>query len=102
MAYYCPNCGKKLDEPPLSTSVGSQLWLYAFSLILPFLGYLAISYWHGIQYARSDDPKAQQIGWIAIAILAASSIYVIWQITVLIHGLVGAATNTSGLSSFGF
>ena len=32
--YYCPNCGKKLSEPGLSTSLASQLWLYAFSIII--------------------------------------------------------------------
>src|SRR5271166_4874557 len=67
--YYCPNCGKKLSEAPLSTSLGAQLWLYAFSLILPFIGYLAITKWQGIQYARSGDPRAQEIGWIAIGLL---------------------------------
>jgi Double zinc ribbon len=96
--YYCPNCGKKLNEPGLSTSVASQLWLYAFSLILPFLGYLAITYWQGIKYARSEDPQAQKIGWIAIALLAISSIFVIWQATVWINEFIGSATNTAGLS----
>lgn len=100
--YFCPNCGKKLAEPGLSTTLASQLWLYAFSLVLPFLGYLAISYWQGIKYARSEDPKAQQIGWIAIALLTISSIYVIWQATVWIDGFIQAQTSTAGLSSFGF
>jgi hypothetical protein len=96
--YYCPNCGKKLSEPGLSTNIGAQLWLYAFSLVLPFIGYLAITYWQGIRYARSDDPKAQEIGWIAIALLTASSIFVIWQATVWINGFVQSATSTAGLS----
>jgi hypothetical protein len=98
LAYYCPNCGKKLDDPPLPITLGAQLWLYAFSIILPFLGYLAISYWQGIKYARSNDAQRQQIGWIAIGLLTISSIYVLWQITALIQGVLGAATNTAGLS----
>ena len=99
--YYCPNCGKKLTEPALSTSLSSQLWLYAFSLVLPFIGYLAISYWQGIKYARSEDPKAQQIGWIAIALLTISSIYVIWQATAWIDGFIKSQTSTAGLSEYG-
>ena len=99
--YYCPNCGKKLSEPPLSTSLGAQLWLYAFSLILPFIGYLAISYWQGIKYARSDDPKAQEIGWIAIGLLAVSSIFTIWQVTVWINSFIQTQTSTAGLSQYG-
>src|ERR1700722_79729 len=100
--YYCPNCGKKLTEPELSTTLASQLWLYAFSLVLPFLGYLAISYWQGIKYARSEDPKAQQIGWIAIGLLALSSVYVIWQATAWIDGFIKSQTSTAGLSEYGF
>jgi hypothetical protein len=96
--YFCPNCGKKLTDPALSTSMSSQLWLYAFSLVLPFIGYLAITYWQGIKYARSDDPKAQEIGWIAIGLLALSSIYVLWQVTAWINGAVQSATSTAGLS----
>ena len=100
--YYCPNCGKKLGEPPLSTSFGAQLWLYAFSVILPFIGWLAITKWEGIKYARSDDPKAQQIGWIAIALLAICSIYVTWQLIDLGREFIQAETSTAGLSQYGF
>jgi len=96
--YYCPNCGKKLSEPPLSTSTGAQIWLYAFSIILPFIGYLAISKWDGIKYARSADEKTQEIGFIAIGLLTLSSIFVIWQVTVWIQGFIQSATSTAGLS----
>ena len=99
--YYCPNCGKKLSEPGLSTALGARLWLYVFSVILPFIGWLAITKWQGITYARSEDPKAQQIGWIAIALLALCSIFVIWQATVWIDGFVQAQTSTVGLSQYG-
>lgn len=100
--YYCPNCGKKLSEPGLSTSLGTQLWLYAFSIILPFIGWLAITKWDGIKYARSDDPKAQEIGWIAIALLVVFSIFVTWQAAVWIQGFIQAQTSTAGLSQFGY
>jgi Double zinc ribbon len=99
--YFCPNCGKKLSEPGLSTTLGSQLWLYAFSIILPVMCYLAITKWEGIKYARSEDPKAQEIGWIAITLLVVSSIIVIWWTTVWIQGFIQAQTSTAGLSQYG-
>jgi hypothetical protein len=99
--YYCPNCGKKLSEPPLSTSLGAQLWLYAFSIVLPFIGYLAITKWEGIQYVRSGDPKAQEIGWIAIVLLALSTIFTIWQVVAWVQGFIQTQTSTAGLSMYG-
>jgi hypothetical protein len=44
--YYCPNCGKKVREKPLSTSFGRQLVVYAVSLFLPPFGLVWIPrYW---------------------------------------------------------
>jgi len=94
--YYCPNCGKKLTEPPLSTGVAAQAWLYAFSIILPIICFLAVSYWQGIRYARSPDPKAQQIGWIAIALLALSTIVTFWLAAVWINSALQSATSDLG------
>ena len=79
--------------------MAAQLWLYAFSIILPFIAYLAIGYWQGIKYARSDDAKAQQTGWIAIALLAISTIVTFWLTAVWINGAVQSAT--SSLGAFG-
>jgi Double zinc ribbon len=100
-AYFCPNCGKKLSEPGLSTSIGAQIVLYGFSIVLPIICYLAITKWEGIKYARSDDPKAQQMGWIAIGLLAISSIIVIWWTTKWIDGFIQTQTSTAGLSQYG-
>lgn len=101
MDYFCPNCGKKLSEPGLSTTIGAQVLLYGFSIVLPIICYLAITKWEGIKYARSDDPKAQQMGWIAIALLTISSIVVIWWTTQWINGFIQSQTSTAGLSAYG-
>jgi hypothetical protein len=66
--------------------------------VLPVICYLAITYWPGIKYARSEDPKAQQIGWIAIALISISTIISFWLAAVWINGAVKAATSTAGLS----
>ena len=97
-AYFCPNCGKKLNEPALSTGVGAQFWLYAFSIILPFIAYLAITYWQGIKYARSNNPRTREIGWIAIVLMAASTIITFWIAAVWINQTLQASLNSLNVS----
>jgi hypothetical protein len=78
--YFCPNCGKKLEDAPLSTSIGSQIWLYFFSLIImPVTCYLIYTRWQGIKYFKSKDPKAHQMGLIAIILLVASFGFIVWS-----------------------
>jgi hypothetical protein len=76
--YFCPNCGTKLNLAPLSTSVGTQAWIYAFSAILPMILFIMVSKWPGITYYKSSDQKAKSIGTIAIIILTASTLITIW------------------------
>lgn len=100
--YYCPNCGKNLRAAALPTDTLSQFLLYGFSIVLPFIAYLAITKWQGIKYIRSEDPKAKQMGYIALIILIVSSIFVIWWTTVQIEGYIQSSvtdfnTNFSGL-----
>lgn len=99
--YYCPNCGKKLSDAPLATDFGAQFFLYAFSIILPAIAYLAITKWQGITYARSADPKAQEMGWIAIALITLSSIVMVWLTAIWIQGFIQTQTSTAGLSAYG-
>jgi len=100
--YFCPNCGKKLNDPPLSTSIGTQAWIYIFSAVLPIICYLAISYWPAIKYFRSDDPQAKQIGMIAIAILTISSIITFWLGIVWIQQTIQSSVNSVGNLGGGF
>lgn len=79
--YFCPNCGKKLEEAPLSTTVWAQLWLYIFTLIImPLTGYLAYRHWKGIQYFKSQDPKAKRIGITSIILLIGTVVAIGWSI----------------------
>ena len=95
-ANYCSNCGKKLNEPPLSTSIETQAWIYAFSIILPSICFLAVRHWPGIKYARSGDRKRKQIGFIAIALMAISTIISYWLAFVWINQLVQSLLNSVG------
>jgi hypothetical protein len=94
--YFCPNCGKKLNEAPLSTSLSSQILLYAFSVVLPSICYLAIGYWRGIKYLESADPKAKQIGIIALALLLVSSAITFWIGIVWIQNMLQSAMTSVG------
>jgi hypothetical protein len=94
--YYCPNCGKSLRVAPLSTSLGTQLWIYAFSLILPVICYLAISYWPGVKYIRSEDPDAKQIGIIAWVLLILSTIVTFYYGIIWIQQTVQSSVNSVG------
>jgi heme/copper-type cytochrome/quinol oxidase subunit 2 len=78
--YFCPNCGKKLEDQPLSTTIWAQVWLYVFSLILmPITCYFIYSRWKGTKYFKSKDPKAHQMGLIAIVLLIISIVFLIWS-----------------------
>ncbi len=76
--YFCPNCGTKVSSTLLSTSVGTQIWIYALSIIIPIIFFILIGKWPGAKYAKSDDPKAKQIGYIAWALLILSTIVMVW------------------------
>jgi rubredoxin len=91
--YYCPNCGAKLTEPPIGTGLVDQLLLYAFSIVLPWIAYLAITKWQGIKYLRAPDARAKQIGFIALVLLVVSSIIAFWLTYVWIQGYIQSATN---------
>jgi hypothetical protein len=58
--------------------VATQAWVYAFSAILPVMCFIMVSKWPGIKYYKSSDPKAKNIGSVAILILAVSTIITLY------------------------
>jgi hypothetical protein len=101
--YFCPNCGAKLTEPPLGISVVDQLLLYGFSIILPWIAYLAITKWQGIKYLRAPDSRAKQIGVIALVLLVVSSVIAFWIVDAWAQNLMQSfsQSQTSQLNSLG-
>ena len=91
--YFCPNCGAKLTEPPLGVALIDQLLLYAFSIILPWIAYLAITKWQGIKYLRAPGSQAKQIGLIALGLLIVSSIIMFWLTAIWIQGYIQQSLN---------
>lgn len=87
--YFCPNCGKKLKEPPLSISVGKQIGIYALSILLPPLGLGP-----GIKYILNNDSKAKMIGLVAIILTIISTVLTIWLTYKVITSQVGGFTQS--------
>jgi len=80
--YFCPNCGKKIKEKPLSTTLLKQLSIYFISFFLPPLGI-----WPGIKYLRQPDEKSKKIGLAAILLTIISIIITSWLTMNLINSL---------------
>ncbi len=66
---FCPNCGNKFKNPPLSTSLGKQVYLYLISILLPPIGLFP-----GIKYLLDKNPTAKIIGIILITLTLLSTI----------------------------
>ena len=71
--YFCPNCGKKLKEKPLSTTFLKQLLIYFVSFFLPPLGI-----WPAIKYLRQSDEKSKKIGLAALFLTIISIVITSW------------------------
>ncbi|HUV42882.1 MAG TPA: zinc ribbon domain-containing protein [Patescibacteria group bacterium] len=71
--YFCPNCGKKLKEKPLSTTLLKQLLIYLVSFFLPPLGI-----WPAIKYLRQSDKKSKKIGLVAVFLTIISIVITSW------------------------
>jgi uncharacterized membrane protein YqaE (UPF0057 family) len=71
--YFCPNCGKNLKAPPVSTTIFKQIGIYALSIFLPPLGL-----WPGIKYLRQNSQRAKTVGLVAIILTIISTIITVW------------------------
>jgi riboflavin transporter FmnP len=65
---------------PLSTTPGTQAWIYAFSIILPMICFIFVTKWPGMKYIKSQDPKTKRIGQIAWVLIVLSTVITIWLV----------------------
>jgi predicted PurR-regulated permease PerM len=72
-SYFCSNCGKKLKDKLLSTTILKQIFIYLLSFLLPPLGL-----WPAVRYLRQKDEKSRIIGFVAIFLTIISIIVTIW------------------------
>lgn len=84
--YFCPNCGKKLKDPPMTAA--KEIGIYLLSVLLPPLGL-----WPGIRYILSGNAKTRRVGWIAVGLTVLATIITIWLFMGFMNGL------TQGLNS---
>ena len=73
VAYFCPNCGKKVPEKPISTGLWPQVLLYLLSFFLPPLNLILT-----IRYLKSPDPKAKQVGLISLGLMTVGIVLAVW------------------------
>ncbi len=70
---FCPRCGAKLKEPPLSTSAGRQAFIYLISFSLAPFG-LAYAF----KYLKQSNPKARRVGIVVIVLTILAIALMIW------------------------
>ncbi|HUD09536.1 MAG TPA: zinc ribbon domain-containing protein [Patescibacteria group bacterium] len=78
--YFCPNCGKKISEPPIT--ILKQIGVYLLSIFLPPLGL-----WPGIRYLLSKNQKTKKVGAIAIFLTILSTIITLWISVAMFNNL---------------
>ena len=59
--FFCPQCGKVLQERPVRITVGKQILMYLVSFFLAPFGLV----W-GIRYVRNKDRKVKTVGLVCI------------------------------------
>lgn len=79
---FCFICGKKIKEPPVSTTILRQIALYALSFFLPPLGL-----WPAIKYLCQEDQKSKIIGAVCVVLTILSTVLTIWVSLELIQTL---------------
>jgi hypothetical protein len=78
--YFCPNCGKQINEPPIT--IAKQIGVYLISIFLPPLGL-----WPGIKYLFSKEQRTKRVGMIAIALTIFSTVITLWLSVALFNNL---------------
>jgi hypothetical protein len=69
--YFCPYCGKKLIDPPITFL--KEFGIYLFSIFLPPLGL-----WPGIKYLLQKNARAKRVGIITIILTVLSIAITLW------------------------
>jgi hypothetical protein len=84
--YFCPNCGKKINEPPITTA--KEIGVYLLSIFLPPLGL-----WPGIKYLFSKEQRTKRAGAIAIILTIISTVITLW-LSVAVFSNISQSVNS--------
>lgn len=94
---FCPSCGLQIKEAPVSVSLGKQISVYIFSLLLPPLGLFP-----GIKYLTKGDTNAKHVGLIAIFLTILGTIISLWAFFGLIHSVNNTLNQQINLKQLGY
>ncbi len=81
-AYFCPNCGNKIKNPPPSVSFGAQFGVYFVSLFIPPFGL-----WYAYKYLKHGGSAEKKIGYAAIVLTAIGIWLAVWTAQSLMNSL---------------
>ena len=71
--FFCPHCGKKLKDKPVSLGILSLSWLFILSTLVPPFG-IGLT----IRYIRAEDERARIIGWVSLGITVFALVTTVW------------------------
>lgn len=94
--FFCPNCGKKLKDKSLSTSIGKQIVIYLISFFLPPFGLP-----QGIKYLRQNNWKGKTIGIVIILLTIISISISIIIVNAFMSSLSGSLNSLNSYQGLG-
>ncbi len=87
---FCPQCGKKIHEPPPATSLGAQALVYCVSFFLPPLGL-----WYAYKYLKHGGGAEMKIGAAAIMLTVIAIGLTVWTGNILLTSINQSLQNFS-------
>jgi uncharacterized membrane protein YqaE (UPF0057 family) len=91
--YFCPGCGKKLIEPPITLL--KTLGVYAISIFLPPFGLVP-----AVKYLLQNNPKSKKVGIVAIILTIISTIIAVWLTMGLINQMNQSIMQQANLDQY--
>jgi len=79
-SYYCFNCGKKLQDNPLTLI--NKVKIYAISVLVPPFGL-----WYLYKYSKFNDAATKKVGKVAGIVTIISLIVTVWSVIALTKAL---------------
>jgi hypothetical protein len=96
--YFCPYCGKKLIEPPIT--MVKEIGIYLFSILLPPLGL-----WPGIKYLLQKNNRARRVGIITILLTIIATIVTLYFTIITVSNIqqtINTQMNQVQLQNLGY
>lgn len=93
-SFYCPNCGKILNDPPFTISTARIIYLSLLSVILPPFGLIP-----GVKYILKSDSKATMVGLLLIILTFLSLAITLYFLMQAMNGITAQYSEINNLNS---